>query len=224
MVGRLIVALLVIASAAFVMLQRRATESTDIKATITATRAKEADDRALALEEQVKSLRDQMRALEHDIEWQREQLHSLAADCTPMAADQPDVEIVKVTRRPPTKNQAWTAGQRVGLVLAGDEATITRVRVFTSLDDGTPLNDFVSCDTANRDHGLLLGVIANGRDVVKEFGQQNIAKRRGAVPFELVCDSNLDADKPLTVELLLAGGATARATVPATVNTPAPRR
>ncbi len=213
MVGRLIVALLVIASAAYVMLQRRATESTDIKATITATRAHQADERALALEDQVKQLRDQVRALEHDLAWQRDQLGALTADCTPVAADQPEVTIAKVTRRPARPNQPWPAGLRVGLLLAGDEATITRVRLYSSLDDGTPLNDFVACDTASRDGGLLLGVIANGIDVVQDFGPQRIAKRRGAVAYELVCDSSFDADKPLTVELVLAGGASARTTV-----------
>jgi len=224
MAGRLIVALLVIASAAFVMLQRRATESTDIKATITATRAQQADDRAVALDEQLKSLRDQVRALEHDLEWQREQLSALAADCTPVDAEQPTVAIAKVTRRPARADQPRGAGRRVGLLLSGDEATITRVRVFNSLDDGTSLDDFIACDTALRAGGVLLGVIANGRDVVKEHGPQHIAKRRGTVPYELVCDSSLDDDKPLTVEVLLAGGASARTTVSPKLAAPVPRR
>ncbi|OGQ11193.1 MAG: hypothetical protein A2138_06550 [Deltaproteobacteria bacterium RBG_16_71_12] len=213
MFGRLIVALLVVASAAFVMLQKRATESTDIQANLSQSRAHQSDARAAALAQEVTTLREQVRALEHDLEWQRGQLAGLAADCTPAAPDQPKVHVAKLTWRPPRAGHAWPSGQRVSLLLGGDEATITRIRLFTSLDDGTAVNDFVACDTLQSESGVLLGVIAGGKDVVEEFGPQRIAKRRGVVPFELVCDSELDADQPLTVDVLLAGGASARATV-----------
>ncbi|MBI1948123.1 MAG: hypothetical protein HYS27_20705 [Deltaproteobacteria bacterium] len=214
MVGRLIVALLVVASAAFVMLQRRATESTDIQANLSQTRARQADEHAGALKQEAIALREQVRVLEHDLQWQREQLAGLAADCTPSVPDLPQVHVAKLSWRAPRAGQPWPSGQRVGLLLGGDEATITRIRLFTSLDDGTAMNDFVACDTAQRDGGLLLGVIAGAKDLVTEFGPQRIAKRKGVVPYELVCDSELDQDEPLTVEVLLAGGAVAKATLP----------
>lgn len=213
MVGRLIVALLVIASAAFVMLQKRESESTDIQANLTQTHARRSDERANELAREVTTLQEHVRSLERDLEWQRAQLSGLAADCTPAAPEVPKVHVAKLSWRSPRAGQPWPSGQRVALLLGGDEATITRIRLFTSLDDGTSVSDFVACDTLQADSGVLLGVVAGGKDLVESFGPQRIVKRRGVVPFELVCDSELDPDQPLTVDLLFAGGAVARATV-----------
>lgn len=212
MMGRLIVAFLVIASAAFVMLQKRETESTDIEADLSGKKAREAEKRADAAELQITKLRDEVSALEAQLAWEHQQLTELAGDCTPTAPEPPSIHVARLAwRAAPTS--ASVGGQRVGLLLGGDAGTLTRVRLYTSLDDGTPTHDFTACDTLSVDSAVLLGVLAGGKDIVDDFGPQQIEKKRGVVPFELVCDADLDPAQPLSVEVLAAGGASARATI-----------
>lgn len=217
MAGRLIVALLVIISATFVMLQKRETESTGIEANISDTRARQAALRAAELERQIAELRAQVTALEDKVAWQDGHLNALAEDCTPSEPEQPQVFVAKLQQLPARPMGGWSIGQRFALLLGGDPATITRVRLHTSLDDGTTVDALAACDTMGGG-GRLLGVIAGSELVVSGSGPQQIAKKRGYTSFELVCDAHLDAAQPLSVEVLLAGGAVARRTVTASVD------
>jgi uncharacterized coiled-coil protein SlyX len=221
MLGRLIVALLVVCSAAFVMLQKRETESTSIGATLADTRAKEAEQRAADQEKKIAGLQAQVEELETKVAWQDERFTELAEDCTPASPEIAEVEIATLKRRPAGGDvlglrdfeRNGREDQRFALVLRGDAGTITRARLFSSLDDGTELMGKPSCDTLDGDSTLLMGVVAGGKHRVTAFGPQEIAKKAGVVPFELLCDLVLDRARPLTVELLFAGGSKERMTI-----------
>ncbi len=224
MVGRLLVALLVVASAAFVMLQQRETESTTIEASVADIKARDAAKHAAELDKQVAELKEQVSELEDKVLWQREHLNELAGDCTPTSPEHADVEVASLKRR------AW-GGDVMGLrepyqngrtdmhfsaLVRGVAATITRLRLYASLDDGTAVpGAAAACDTMDVGNAMLLGVVVNGHLLEDGFGPRQIAKRKGVLPLELVCDTEVAPHQPLTLEVLFAGGDVARTTIPA---------
>lgn len=222
MVGRVLVALLVAASAGFVMLQQRASETTAITSEL-------ADERARSLarlvdqhERAIAELTAAIEEAQAKVAWQEHQLAELAQDCTPGDVPRADVTIAAFQRRAPGGDtmgpRALEANgrtdRRYALVLKGDAASITRVRIYPGLDDGTPLAHSMSCDTLDGDGVALLGVVAGGRRHVGGFGVQNIAKVAGAATWELRCDENPERATPLVVEVVVAGVGALRQVLP----------
>ncbi len=213
MVGRVIVALLVAASAAFVMVQRRSSETTSIAAEVT-------DDRARALakhvEQQARTI-DELTALleteRADARWQAQQLADLARDCTPGDEPRASVEIAALQRRAPSGDHVGRLGptpdggvdRRYALVLKGDAATISRVRLYPGLDDGTPFTRQRGCDTLSGESASLMGVVVAGRQRVQGFGPQALEKPAGTAVWELRCDEDLERGMPIVVEIVAAG-------------------
>ena len=222
MVGRLIVAALIVASAAFVMLSRREAESSDIEVNLSDRRAGDAETRAKALQQQVATLQEQVGGLEAKVQWQGEHLVELTEDCTPEAPELAEVHVASLKRRPAAGDligprelfRSGRVDERFALVLAGDAATVTRLRLDPSLDDGTPLRGASYCDTVDSDDPIvLLGAFQGEKPVSGDFGRQRIEKKRGVLALELRCDLALPAQLPITVEVLTAGGGVAQATL-----------
>lgn len=233
MVGRLIVAALVMASAAYVMLSRREAESSDIEVNLSDRRAADADKRAVALQQQVTTLQEQVAELESKLEFQSEHLQELSEDCTPELPELADVRIASLKRRPAAGDligprelfRSGRVDERFSLVLAGDAATVTRLRLFPSLDDGTPLRGASYCDTVDSDDPIvLLGAFQGDKPVSGDFGRQQIVKKPGVLALELRCDLGLPAELPLTLEVMIAGGGIAQATLAPQAEALAPAR
>lgn len=230
MIGRLIVAALVIASAAFVMLSRRETESTSIEVNLTELRARDAEARAVALDHQVAELKEKVAKLEGELQVQGDHLVELTEDCTPTAPEGAQLTVASFKRRDPAGDvmgpreifRSGRVDERFAVVLKGEATTVTRVRLYSSADDGTPLRHTPSCDTLETDDAVaLLGVFASGRAVSGDFGRQAIAKAKGVVPLELRCDMSISPFEPVTLEVIAEGGGSARATL-APLARPAP--
>jgi hypothetical protein len=183
MLGRLIIAVLVICSAAAVYWHRQKTEAADIGEAVAESKATEADRRAAAAEKRAKEAEDRATQAEAKAAFFEGELAKLSASADDPIAAEHALHLASVSYRGVKNGIRHVPAAHFDLALAGDAAEIARIRVFASDIEGQPIWH-ESWDTADKT-AWPLSVLHGGVAVVEDHAPSVMTTRAGSTILAL---------------------------------------
>ncbi len=220
MLGRLIIAALVICSAAFVVWQRQKSETVTVSASVDAHKAEAAEARAAAAEKRAADAEAAAAEAAVKAEVLQEQLDdtraklddAVDAQLSPHIAEARYLGIGRDVVGPVTSLADGRGDAHIALTLAGPPGKIRRVRAFTSDRDGRPMWS-EAWDTQTGPHPLALLEGHKRLDLRRTGG---LFTSGGVTHLDLGCSDTgwFTRGGTVTIELTRGDGHTMRATVP----------
>ena len=183
MLGRLIIAVLVIGSAFAVAWHQKRTDAATLDASVAETKATDADHRAAAAEERAKAAEERALLAEAKASFFEAELAKTSAAAEDPVNAERALHITGAVARPASPERAGKDAGVIALSLAGDAGDITRIRVFASNSDGAPVWR-EAWDTS--DQGAWgLDVLHGGQLVVDRHAPTVMHTRAGATMLAL---------------------------------------
>jgi hypothetical protein len=159
MIGRLIIALLVICSAGAVMWQRQQAEASDVSATLSEDKVDDANKKVTALEEKLAQAEARAAATEARNKYLEGEIEKLSTDCTPVSDDDEAMSIGTFKFRNVKDGKG-----NFTLILGGGPEEIVRMRVIGS-PPWDPSQRVFIWDTMNADESWRAVLTRNGKPV-----------------------------------------------------------